>query len=119
MWNRNGSRSQIRLKMNKSEIKISLLESHSQFISHLKALSDQDFTRNVNGKWSAGQQLDHIIKSVAPVKMAFSLPKFSLALIFGKANRESKSYEDLVAKYQSKLPKAEKHLVVSFLNLLR
>jgi hypothetical protein len=89
--------------MNKSEIKTSLLESHGQFISHLKALSDQDFSRSVNGKWSAGQQLDHIIKSVAPVKMAFSLPKILLTLVFGKSNRESTTYEGLVAKYQSKL----------------
>lgn len=94
--------------MNKSEIKLRLLESHNQFISHLKALTDQDFTRVVNGKWSAGQQLDHIIKSIAPVKLAFSLPKFLLAVVFGKANRESKTYDALVAKYQSKLSEGGK-----------
>ena len=94
--------------MNKTEIKINLLESHGQFISHLKALSDKDFMRSVNGKWSAGQQIDHIIKSVSPVKVAFSLPKIFLTLFFGRANRKSNTYDELVTKYQSKLAEGGK-----------
>ena len=56
-----------------------------------------------NEKWSAAEQLDHLIKSVAPVNQALSLPKFALKWLFGKANRPSKSYEELVEKYQGKL----------------
>lgn len=94
--------------MNKSEIKQNLLERHSQFMRNLQALSDSDFARSVNGKWTAGQQLDHIIKSVSPVKLAFMLPNFVLGLAFGKANRPSRTYEELVKKYQAKLAQGGK-----------
>lgn len=37
------------------------------------------------------------------MNMALALPLFVLRLLFGKANRKSKSYDELVAKYQAKL----------------
>ena len=55
------------------------------------------------GKWTPVQQLDHIRKSVAPVRLAFTLPKFFLRIIFGKANRPSRTYPELVMKYKAKL----------------
>lgn len=94
--------------MTKNEIKQNLLDRHSQFINHLKALSDKDFLLSVNGKWAAGQQLDHIIKSVAPVKLAFSLPSLLLRISFGRANRPSRTYDELVEKYQTKLAQGGK-----------
>lgn len=89
--------------MNKAEIQQALLENHSRFIKHIANLSDADFLLSRNGKWTAGQQLEHIIKSVRPVRLALSLPAFLLRIIFGKANRDSKSYEALVEKYKQKL----------------
>jgi hypothetical protein len=35
--------------------------------------------------------------------LAYSLPKFIVRLIFGKPNRSSRTYEELVAKYKLKL----------------
>ena len=76
---------------------------HDAFIQKIKSLSDQDFMLPPNGKWSAAQQLEHIIKSVKPIDMAFGLPAFVLKMKFGLANRSSKSYEALVTKYKAKL----------------
>lgn len=94
--------------MNKSEIQQQLRESHARFIKQIVGLSDQDFLRSSNGKWTAGQQLEHIIKSVRPVTLAFSLPRFMLKIAFGKANRPSRSYDGLVEKYQAKLAQGGK-----------
>jgi DinB superfamily len=91
--------------MNKTEL-ISLLETkHEVFIQLMEGLSAADFEKRVTGKWTPGQQLEHILRSVSPVSLAFSLPGFLLRIFFGKANRPSRSYEELVAKYHAALSK--------------
>lgn len=85
------------------EIQLRLRDNHFRFIKQITDLSDSDFIRSDNGKWTPGQQLEHIVKSVRPVNLAFILPQFLLKIVFGKANRESKSYEALVEKYHAKL----------------
>jgi len=89
--------------MNKAKIQLELQESSKQFTNYIQSLSEADFLYSWNSKWTAGQQLDHIIKSTSPVKTALSLPPFVLKLLFGRANRPSKSYDALVEKYQAKL----------------
>lgn len=66
-------------------------------------LPDSDFIKSANNKWTAGQQLDHTIKAVRPVKLAFLLPVFLLRLTFGKPNRASRTYNGLIEKYHAKL----------------
>jgi hypothetical protein len=89
--------------MDKQTIKNQLYEKHNSFISYLETLSEEDFLKSKNDKWTAGQQFEHIFLGVKPVRQILSLPKFLLQLIWGQANRESKSYEDLVEKYLLKL----------------
>ncbi len=89
--------------MTKEAIIDSIEHAYQNLINCLEGLDEHAFLLAAEGKWSAGKQLDHMIKSVAPVNMAMGLPNFIPVLLFGKANRPSKSYEELVAKYQSKL----------------
>lgn len=103
MRHRDGGRSKIRITMTIPELQQKLRESHTRFIGTVNRLPDEDFTRSVNEKWTAGQQLEHIIKSVAPVNQAFALPGFILKMRFGKTNRPSRTFDQLVEKYQSKL----------------
>lgn len=93
--------------MNKVEIQQRLQDSHEQFVTMLLQLTEQEFVYT-SKKWTAGQQLEHIIKSVSPVNLAFSLPLFVLKLSFGKANRDSRTYEALVERYQLKLAQGGK-----------
>jgi hypothetical protein len=58
---------------------------------------------NRNEKWTAGQQLDHLIRAVKPLTQGFILPSFVFGLLFGKSNRPGKTYEELVEKYKQKL----------------
>ena len=89
--------------MEKSEIQARLISNHAAFASFIRNLSDVLANHSMPGKWTPVQQLSHIQKSVSPVKIAFILPKFILLILFGKANRPSRSYDELVAKYISKL----------------
>ena len=94
--------------MNKEQIAEMLQSNHTQFIEQLQQLPDTDFCYASDGKWTAAQQLDHIVKSINPVNMAMGLPKFIIKWKFGIANRSSRSYEDLVEKYHVKLQEGGK-----------
>ncbi|TAJ49057.1 MAG: DinB family protein [Chitinophagaceae bacterium] len=89
--------------MNRTEIAARLAANHKIFLEQINRLSDTDLCYAPEGKWTAIQQLDHIIRSVSPVNMAMGLPKFILKWKFGTANRPSKTYEQLVEKYHRKL----------------
>ncbi|MCC2547598.1 DinB family protein [Hymenobacter sp. BT175] len=89
--------------MTKSEILPELTAAHAAFAATVSALSATDFVAAPAGKWSAGQQLDHIVRAVEPVGTALLLPRVALRLLFGRANRPSRSYEELVQRYQQKL----------------
>ena len=89
--------------MKKEELAKLLQDNHEQLIELIRKLSDVDFCYTPDGKWSAAQQLDHLVRSVSPVNMALGIPKFILQWRFGKANRPSKTYEALIEKYTNKL----------------
>jgi hypothetical protein len=89
--------------MNIQTIQLKLSEQHDAFVTYMRDLSDEAFIHSANNKWTPGQQLEHILLAVKPVRLACSLPKFLLSIVWGKANRPSKSYDELVKKYQQKL----------------
>lgn len=89
--------------MTKEEIAVLMQSNHKLFIELQSSLTESQFETSNNGKWNPGQELDHIIRAVRPVVLAFSLPSFILKLLFGKANRPSKTYQGLVDKYNTKL----------------
>src|SRR5437868_3072327 len=89
--------------MNKDEIIKKLDENYKSFAYFIDSLDENDFMHSAHGKWNAGQQLDHLIKAVSPLSTGLQLPKFMIKALFGKANRPSKTFVDLVTKYQLKL----------------
>ncbi|HNR73411.1 MAG TPA: DinB family protein [Cyclobacteriaceae bacterium] len=87
----------------KPELTTTLLTNHQEFQSYLAGLNAEQLVISKNNKWSAVQQLEHICLSVQPVRLAFTLPKFLLRALFGKANRASRTYTELISKYKAKL----------------
>ncbi len=85
--------------MTKQELAVRIEKSYREFITKINGLSDDDFLRSPNQKWTAGQQLEHIIQSVIPVQKAFELPKTVLEAKFGTTNRTNKDYDELVTHY--------------------
>lgn len=86
-----------------SDIIAGLSKNIDEFNQYISGLDKSQFESNVDGKWSAGQNLDHLIRSTKPLVLAYGLPKFVLKWIYGKANRPSKNFEALVNKYKLKL----------------
>jgi len=93
---------------NRTGIITALDRNINAFTDYIKTLDKDGFETAPNGKWTAGQNLDHLIRSIKPLQLAFILPGFVLKMAFGKANRPSKTYEDLVEKYISKLDSSYK-----------
>ncbi|MHA7099015.1 DinB family protein [Roseivirga pacifica] len=89
--------------MNKVEIKARLEEAYSDFLKFIDGLSADEFDYAPEGKWNAGQQAIHLIKSTKPLVKALGLPKFLLKQQFGKTNREGRNYEQVVERYKEKL----------------
>ncbi|MBK7650049.1 MAG: DinB family protein [Flammeovirgaceae bacterium] len=89
--------------MTQQELIDKLKENHTVFTDYINSLTAEEFMLSRNEKWTAGQQLDHIRLSVKPVNQALAMPKLGLKAMFGKANRPSKSYDELVTKYKLKL----------------
>lgn len=90
--------------MNKTTIKSILVESFTGFTNFTDTLSDHRFMVSPEGKWSAGQQLDHLIRSVKPVNTVLGLPRIFLRF-FGKPALPSRSYEQVEEMYKLALEK--------------
>ena len=85
-----------------------LINDHRSFTNYLETIPDELFILSRNEKWTPAQHLDHMIRSVRPVVLAFTLPKFLLRLLFGKPNRPTRSYDEVVHKYIQKLAEGAK-----------
>lgn len=94
--------------MKREEMILQLNTKHEAFVHDIELLSDNLLLQHKDQKWSAAQQLNHIIRSVQPLVQVLVLPSFLLKLFFGKANRPSLSYEQLLLKYKSKLKQGGK-----------
>lgn len=94
--------------MEKQVIAQQLHQQYAQFCALVQSLDEHAFHFHQDGKWSAAQQLDHLIRSVRPVVLGLSLPPFLLKLIFGRAKHASRDYDTLVKTYQEALAKGGK-----------
>jgi hypothetical protein len=89
--------------MNKEEIIKISTEVFKTFTLFCSTHNDDVFFNGVADKWSPAQNLKHLIISTNTSTLAFSLPLFLLRFTGGKPNRPSKTFDELVAKYQNKL----------------
>lgn len=89
--------------MQTSEIQAQLREAYTGLTGMLVQMNDTDFQHSPPGKWTPGQHLEHLSRSVAPVRMAFGLPLWLIRWRVGMANRPSRTYEELVSRYREKL----------------
>lgn len=89
--------------MDKKAIRQKLSEAHLGFTQYIHGLGAAEFLFNQPDKWTPGQQLEHILLSVTPLRQVLILPTFMMQLVWGKANRPSRTYDQLVEKYKLKL----------------
>jgi hypothetical protein len=87
----------------RSEIIGQLQRVSLELIKWASEQTDKNFSKSVNGKWSTAQQIDHLTKSIKPLNMILGKPKFIIKILFGIANRNTRSYQTVVDKYNLKL----------------
>ncbi len=88
--------------MQQPEIQQLLDKSFTDFSEFIGGLSEHRFIVSPEGKWSAGQQLDHLIRSAKPVNKAMSMPRFFLRW-FGKPSKPSRSFDEIRDAYRQLL----------------
>lgn len=88
--------------MNKSEIIKKLQAAHTQLWLSASTLPPNVQVKNVAGKWSALENVQHINKSVEPLLKYLGLPKQSIERLFGLSERKPLSYEAFCETYLQK-----------------
>ena len=86
--------------MNKEEIIRASKGIFNQFTETCLQIPDEKFFLQPTEKWSIAQNADHVVRAMKTTRLVYSLPKFFIRVIFGKSNRSSKTYEELVSKYK-------------------
>lgn len=87
----------------RAEIEAGLYASLSEVRDWIAAQPVERFARGPEGRWTLGQHLDHLVRSIQPINSGLLAPKFVLGIIFGKSNRPSMSYAELAGKYEGVL----------------
>ena len=90
--------------MNKKETIVkSLNDAVQQFNVLISNLNQKEFETNYNEKWSAGQDLVHLIKVLRIVNIAYALPKPLIGILYGTNTNESRAFEQLRTLYKTAL----------------
>jgi hypothetical protein len=89
--------------MEKITIIKSLDENVIQFNELVNNLNKEEFETNIDGRWSAGQDLVHLIKVLKIVNIGFALPKPILRLMYGVNKNNNRSFEHLQQLYKDAL----------------
>ena len=88
------------------ELKNELQEVHSKFASYVLALTDPEFCSTPQPeKWSAGQQLQHIVLSVGTLNRAIGNPDFMRSIEEMEPQRPPMGFEELSAVYKRVIKK--------------
>lgn len=87
----------------RAELERGLHASLGEVRDWIAAQPVERFARGPEDRWTLGQHLDHLVRSVQPINSGLLAPKFVLGLIFGTSNRPSLAYAELAAKYEGVL----------------
>lgn len=89
--------------MNKEELIAGLTREFDAVNAWFEQQPAEAFENGPDGKWTAAQHLDHLVRSAKPLNQALRLPKIALRKMFGKPDRASQSFDGVVATYKEKL----------------
>lgn len=89
--------------MNKETIIDLLAKHYNSFIDYINKLTDEEYSFSYQQKWTAGQQLAHMILCTKPLVQVFSLNTSTIAEKFGLSGRSSRSYDVFLNSYAGKL----------------
>jgi hypothetical protein len=94
--------------INLDDITREIRSSRNDLVYFCRSITDILFFLQPVEKWSIAQNVKHLIISHNKTKLAYSLPKFAIKWVVGKPNRQSRTYQELVDKYKTKLQQGAK-----------
>lgn len=89
--------------MNKQAIIASLTQHYKAFTEYINGLSQEEYTHRYQQKWTAGQQLEHMVMSVKPLVQVLGVAPEAIAANFGTTAQAGRSYDELKDEYKKKL----------------
>lgn len=89
--------------MNKTEIITAAENIFNQFSETCSAIDENRLFKRPENKWSAAENMQHLVISTNTTTLAYSLPKFLVSWIGGRPNRASRTYDEVKDKYYKKL----------------
>ncbi len=94
--------------MIKQEIITATENIFKQFSATCNNMPDVELFAKAGNKWSAAENIQHLIISTNTTSLAWQLPRFMVRWVGGTPNRKSGSYDDVKAKYYKKLSEGGK-----------
>lgn len=91
------------MTMTKDEVIHVLEQKHQALFLWLENHPDKAWAKGPQGKWNTGEHIVHLIQSEKALNKALRIPKFYLKYKFGTNNRDNRTYQQIVKKYQDKL----------------
>jgi hypothetical protein len=89
--------------MTKTMLTEQLTQKHQAFVADMMALTPEAYAFRYEDKWTAGQQLEHILLCVKPLVQVYSMDTAMIAQTFGTTDRVGLTYDELLAAYLEKL----------------
>jgi len=87
---------------NKEQLIQDLEKGFDNVISWINNQPANHFNQDiVPGKWTIAGHLYHLIKSTKAVSLGMVMPKAQLEEMFGKSNRNERTYDELYEKYKT------------------
>lgn len=94
--------------MNKQSIIDLINKKYTSFIDYMANLNEDDYQYRNDEKWTAGEQLAHIILCVKPLVSVLGMDNSTIEQNFGATDRVGRAYEEMVTDYQNALKKGGK-----------
>ncbi len=92
----------------KAEIITELGESFNALGDVCKQVRDDKFNVSIDGKWSAGENIQHLVSATKMTSIAFNVPKFMHVMLYGRPHRTSHAYTKVIDNYQKQLNQGAK-----------
>lgn len=88
----------------KDELTQELRKSFEETINWIEAQPEEHFNRVfLAGKWTMAGHLYHLLKTTKATTKGMAMPKLGLRTMFGKSNREERTYQGMMEKYEGTL----------------
>jgi hypothetical protein len=91
------------MRKSKDEITHELEDSFNSLINISSLIKDEHFNISKENKWTAAENISHLVRATKMTSLAFILPKFMHVVLYGKPSRTSHGYNKIVDNYHRKL----------------